>query len=77
MSKGMKGEKSLKKIINKEKLMEEEKKNYESALEIGRHVKVQFGSSWEISKIIDIRPIKEIDDKKKRLNILMTITFIT
>lgn len=66
MSKGMKGEKGLKKIINKEKLIEEEKKNYENALEINRHVKVKFNDSWEIAKIIDCRPLKEAEYHKKK-----------
>ena len=66
MSKGMKGEKSLKKILTKEKQMEEEKRIYEGALEINKFVRVKFGSVMEISKIIEVRPNKEYDERKKK-----------
>jgi hypothetical protein len=66
MSKGAKGEKSLKKIINKEKIIEEEKKNFENALEIGKHAKAYFNGTWIIAKIIDCRVLKEFEDVKKK-----------
>ena len=58
----MKGDKTLKKILQKDKLVEEDKKNYENALEIGKHVKAKFNSNWEIAKIIEIRPNKEFEE---------------
>ena len=65
MSKGAKGEKSLKKIT-KDKLAEEEKHNYIGALEINKHVKSIFNNTEQICKIIDCRLLPEhINDKKK------------
>ena len=66
MSKGAKGEKSLKKIINKEKLAEEEKHNYEGSLEINKHVKSFFNGKDEICKILECRVLKEHENDKKR-----------
>lgn len=66
MSKGMKGEKSLKKILNKEKLVEEEKKQYENSLEIGKHIKAKFNNNWEIAKIIEIRPLGDSEDNTSK-----------
>ena len=66
MSKGAKGEKSLKKIINKEKLAEEEKHNYEGALEINKHVRSFFNGKNEICKILECRLLKEHENDKKR-----------
>jgi hypothetical protein len=65
MSKGMKGEKGLKKI-NKDKFVEEEKRNYEDALELNLYVKCKFMGNLEIAKIIDCRILKEEENKKKK-----------
>jgi hypothetical protein len=64
MSKGSKGEKSLKKILNKEKGFEEDKRIYEGALEINKMVRALFNNKWEVAKIIEIRPNKDYDEKK-------------
>ncbi len=64
----MKGDKNLKKILNKEKTAEEEKKFYEGALEIGKHVKVKFSGTWEIAKIIEIKPNKFLDENPNKKN---------
>jgi cytochrome c oxidase assembly protein Cox11 len=61
MSKGMKGDKALKKLLNKEKTVDETKKVYENSLEMNKHIKVKFNTNFEIAKIIDIRPNKEFD----------------
>lgn len=66
MSKGAKGDKSLKKIINKEKLAEEEKHNYENALEIKKHVRSLFNGKAEICKIVDCRLLNEFEHEKKK-----------
>ena len=66
MSKGAKGEKSLKKMIIKDKLVSEEKANYIGALEINKHVKSLFNGKYEISKIIECRLLKDHENEKKK-----------
>ena len=66
MSNGMKGDKALKKLLNKEKTVDDTKKIYENSLEMNKHVKVKFNNNWEIAKIIDIRINKDFDEKKKK-----------
>ena len=61
MSKGTKGEKSLKKII-KDKL-EDKNHSYEGALQINKHVRSFFNNNLEICKIIDCRPLKEFESE--------------
>ena len=66
MSKGAKGEKSLKKMIIKDKLVSEEKANYIGALEINKHVKSFFNGKEEICKIIECRLLKDHENEKKK-----------
>ena len=66
MSKGAKGEKSLKKMIIKDKLVSEEKANYIGALEINKHVKSLFNGKYEICKIIECRLLKDHENEKKK-----------
>ena len=66
MSKGAKGEKSLKKMINKDKLVSEEKANYIGALEINKYVKSMFQNKEEICKIIECRLLKDHENEKKK-----------
>lgn len=65
MSKGAKGDKSLKKIINKDKNTEEEKKNYEGALELNKHVKSEFNGKVEICKILECRLLNKKEEEAK------------
>ena len=60
-----KGEKSLKKIIAKEKLAEEEKHSFINAIPINSHVKVKLNNEDKICKIISIRqdPFRKMDEK--------------
>ncbi len=62
----MKGDKALKKLLNKEKLVDDSKKTFEGSLEMNKNVRVKFNNYWEIAKIIDIRPNKDYDEKKKK-----------
>jgi len=50
-----KGERSLKKIITKEKLAEEEKHSFIGAIPVNTHVKVKLNNELKICKIISIR----------------------
>ena len=50
-----KGERSLKKIITKEKLAEEEKHSFIGAIPVNTHVKVKLNGELKICKIISIR----------------------
>ena len=50
-----KGERSLKKIITKEKLAEEEKHSFIGAIPVNTHVKVKLNDELKICKIISIR----------------------
>lgn len=66
MSKGMKGEKNMKKITMKA-LESEKNRIYEGALEIGRNVRALFTDNiYEIAKIIDCRLPPENEGKKKK-----------
>ena len=62
----MKGDKSLKKILTKEKQIEDEKRIYENALEINKFVRAKFINNYEIAKIIEVRPNKDYDENKKK-----------
>lgn len=66
MSKGLKGEKNMKKMSIK--VLESEKSRiYENALEIGRNVRAHFTDNvYEIAKIIDCRLPPENENKKKK-----------
>lgn len=66
MSKGAKGEKSLKRIIKNEKINEDKKITYEGALEINKHVKTEFNGKTEICKILECRLLPTYDDKQKK-----------
>ena len=66
MSKGTKGDKALKKILNKEKTVEDQKKTFENSLEINKYIKTKFNGAWEIAKVIDIRPGREFQEKKAK-----------
>ena len=50
-----KGEKSLKKIMTKDKLAEEDKQSFIGALEVNHYVKVRLNNELKICKIISIR----------------------
>ena len=65
MSKGLKGEKSLKKIINKEKMSEDEKHTYIGALEVNHLVKVKLNGEMKICKIIAVRQDPEREKNEK------------
>ena len=60
-----KGEKSLKKIIAKEKLAEEEKHSFIGAIPVNSHVKVKLNKEDKICKIISIRqdPLRKKDEE--------------
>ena len=59
-----KGERSLKKIMTKDKLAEEDKQSYIGALEVNRHVKVQLNNELKICKIIAVRKDPQHENDK-------------
>ena len=63
-----KGEKSLKKIIPKDKLAEEEKNSNKGALEVNRYVKVKLNDEEKICKIIAVRKDEEMIKKKNNFD---------
>lgn len=67
MSKGAKDEKSMKKMIKGEKTGEEDKNTHPGALELNRHVRINFRGSGEVGKIIKIRPIESQETKNNQL----------
>ena len=59
-----KGERSLKKIMTKDKLAEEDKQSYIGALEVNRYVKVQLNNELKICKIIAVRKDPQHENDK-------------
>ena len=71
-----KGERSIKKIMTKDKLAEEDKQSYIGALEVNHYVKVKLNNELKICKIIAVEKIHNMKMIKILMIIVMNIIYI-